>query len=133
MITEQNAQPPAADAEVMYEYLQVQATVTNATDQDMRLTGSGLSWGKWIVSPVDTPRRGSSRFASQGRAHSASGTEGWAEWVIGSAVISVTFACPHTGSNDQSILCLPPGLFNVTSSGTRGNVNNVEFKIEPIA
>lgn len=131
MVTESSTQTAAADAEVKYEYLQVRATVTNATDQDMRLTGSDLSWGKWITSPVDTPRRGSSKFASQGRDSSPSGTEGWAEWVIGGAVIRVTFACPLHGSNSQSITCTPSGRFTVTSRGTGGDVNNVEFKVEP--
>jgi hypothetical protein len=131
MITEQNTQPAAADANVKYEYLQVRATVVNATDQDMKLTGSDLSWGKWINSPVDTPRRGSSRFSSQGRDSSPSGTEGWAEWAVGGAVIRVTFSCPLHGSNSQSITCSPSGRFNVNSRGTGGDVNTIEYTIEP--
>lgn len=130
MITEQKNQTPAVDSEARYEYLQVRATVTNATDYNMKLTGSDLSWGKWIHSPVDTPLRGSSQFSSQGRDSSPSGTEGWAEWAINGAVIRVTFACPLHGSNSQSITCSPSGRFNVTCSGTGGDVNTVEYKIE---
>lgn len=131
MIKEQETLPPAADSNAQYEYLQVRAKVVNATDQDMKLTGSDLSWGKWINSPIDTPRRGSSQFSSQGRDSSPSGTEGWAEWAVGGAVIRVTFSCPLHGSNSQSITCSPSGRFTVSSRGTGGDVNTIEYTIEP--
>nr|WP_315195988.1 hypothetical protein [uncultured Flavobacterium sp.] len=117
---------------VMYEYLQVRATVINFTNQDMILTGSDLSWGKWINSPVDTPRSDTSTFGSQGRDSSPSGTTGWATWKIGNAIITVNFDCPLNGSNSQSITCEPKGAFNVSATGTGGNVNICSFKILPV-
>lgn len=131
MITEQNAQPPAADAEVRYEYLQVKATVNNFTGEEMVLTGSDLSWGKWIKSPVNTPRYDNSSFSSQGRDSSPSGTEGWAEWKLGEAVIKVTFSSPYSGSNTQTISCTLPSRYKVTCSGTDGHTNTVTYNIKP--
>lgn len=131
MINEQSTTTPAGDAAVRYEYLQVQATVTNTTDQDMQLLSSDLSWGKWIQSPVSTPHGSWSRFSSQGRDSSPSGTEGTASWKIGEATIQVKFGCPLHGSNFQSISCTPAGLFKVSCEGTGGDVNRVVFTIEP--
>jgi len=131
MINEQSTPAPAADPGVRYEYLQVQATVTNSTNQDMTLLGSDLSWGKWIQSPVSTPHGSWSRFSSQGRESSPSGTEGSASWKIGEATIRVTFACPLHGSNSQGITCTPAGQFKVTSQGTGGDVNRIVFVVEP--
>jgi len=131
MITEQSGQPAGVDTEANYEYLKVEATVTNATDYDMKLTGSDLSWGKWIQSPIDTLKHGSSTFSSQGRSGSPSGTEGWAEWAIHGAVIRVTFSCPYRGSNNQSIDCSPSGRFNVSCQGTGGDVNRIVYTVEP--
>jgi len=114
---------------LMYEYLQVRATVVNFTDQTMILTGSDLSWGKWIQSPVDVPKEDSITFASQGRDSSPSGTEGWASWKIGSATITVNFSCPLHGSNSQSITCDSPA-FIVSATGTGGDVNTVSYKVK---
>lgn len=115
-------------ADLYYEYLQVQGTVRNDTDQPMILTGSDLSWGKWMKSPVDVPAHGSITFGSQGRDSSPSGTEGWATWSIGGTTISIDFSCPLNGSNSQDI--------NVTGStyegfcnGTGGDVNTCKFLI----
>ena len=130
MITEQNTTPAATDPTPNYEYLQVQATVNNFTGQAMIITGSDLSWGKWMASPVDVPSLDSISFSSQGRDSSPSGTEGWATWTIGSAVIKVTFSCPYIGSNDQSISC-SEGNYVVSCTGTGGNVNNIIYKIRP--
>jgi hypothetical protein len=134
MITDQNAAKqtaePTADNKLFYEYLQVRATVNNFTSSDMILTGSDLSWGKWMQSPVDTPSGDSSTFSSQGRDSSPSGTEGWATWKIADAVIKVTFSCPLNGHNDQSITCTPLGAFKVSSSGTGGDINSVTYKIQ---
>jgi hypothetical protein len=131
MITDQNA-PAAttADPSLRYEYLQVRATVNNFTVHDMTITGSDLSWGKWMQSPVNTPSGDSSTFSSQGRDSSPSGTEGWATWKIADAVIRVTFSCPLRGSNEQSITCTPAGKFKVSATGTGGDVNSVIYKIQ---
>jgi hypothetical protein len=122
---------PTSDPNVKYEYLQVRATVSNFTSQAMVVTGSDLSWGKWIKSPVDTPGYDSSTFASQGRDSSPSGTEGWATWKLGDAVIKVTFSSPFSGSNTQSISCTPEGAYKVSCTGTDGHVNTVSYKIQP--
>ncbi len=113
----------------MYEYLQVQATVSNFTDQSMILTGSNLSWGKWMQTPVDVPAQDASNFSSQGRDSSPSGTEGWATWSIGKATITVMFSSPFVGSNTQSITCVPAGAYSVSCNGTGGHVNTCGFKI----
>jgi hypothetical protein len=127
------AEPTTAetnDPSLRYEYLQVQATVINFTDKAMVFTGADLSWGKWMRSPVDTPSYDSSTFSSQGRDSSPSGTEGWATWNLGSAVVRVTFSSPYIGSNTQAITCTS-GAYNVSAEGTGGNVNTVVFKIYP--
>ena len=132
MIEEQTTSAPAEDVTVQYEYLQVQATVINNTNQDMTILSSNLTWGKWIQVPVSTPHGTWSRFASQGRASSASGTEGTASWKIGDAVIGVTFGSPlYGGSNPASISCTPPGRFKVSAAGTGGDVNRAVFSVEP--
>lgn len=115
----------------MYEYLQVRGTVINFTDQDMEITGSDLSWGKWINSPVNTGSMSMSTFGSQGRDSSPSGTTGWATWKIGDAVIRITFDTPLRGSNSQSISCSPEGAFKVTAQGTGGDINICTFRIQP--
>ncbi|MEO5644944.1 MAG: aegerolysin family protein [Bacteroidia bacterium] len=114
-----------------YEYLQVRATVINFTDQSMILTGSDLTWGKWINSPVDTPSMDTTTFGSQGRDSSPSGTTGWATWTVGGATITVNFDCPLHGSNSQSITCSPATAYKVASSGTGGDVNSCTFKVMP--
>jgi hypothetical protein len=119
------------DPQPNYEYLQVQATVINFTDQTMEITGSDLSWGKWIKSPVKVDAYDSSTFASQGRDSSPSGTEGWATWKLGDATIRVTFSCPFIGSNTQTIACTPSGRYKVSATGTGGNVNLVTYTIKP--
>jgi hypothetical protein len=131
MIAETNATPKAETTDnLKYEYLQVRATVNNFTSHDMIITGSNLSWGKWIQSPVDTPAGDSSIFSSQGRDSSPSGTEGWAAWKIGSAEIKVTFDCPLRGSNKQTITCTPSNAFKVSCAGTGGDVNSIVYKIQ---
>jgi len=120
-----------ADANVMYEYLQVRGTVINFTNNDMVITGSDLSWGKWINSPVDTPKMDTTNFGCQGRDSSPSGTTGWASWKIGNAVITINFDCPLHGSNSQSISCSPEGAYKVSCTGTGGDVNVCSFKIMP--
>lgn len=67
---------PAPPLGVMYEYLQVQATVINFTNVLMQITGSDLSWGKWMQSPVDVQPENIISFGSQGRDSSPSGTTG---------------------------------------------------------
>jgi hypothetical protein len=133
MISEQNTTTKTATGpdNLKYEYLQVRASVGNFTKQPMVLTGSDLSWGKWIQSPVDVPGPGMKSFASQGRDMSPSGTEGWATWKIGNAVIRVTFSCPLKGPNDQTIKCTPDNLFKVSCEGTGGDVNTITYSIEP--
>ncbi len=131
MSTETTTAELVNDPSVKMEYLQVRATVANFTGQPMIITGSDLSWGKWISSPVDTPAFDSTSFASQGRDSSPSGTEGWATWKLGNAVIKVTFSSPFTGSNTQSITCTPSGAYKVSAAGTSGNVNFVNYKIQP--
>ncbi len=131
MSTETTTTANALDPQVMMEYLQVQATVINFTDKPMEITGSDLSWGKWIKSPVNVGSYDSSTFASQGRDSSPSGTEGWATWKLGDATIKVTFSSPFVGSNDQSITCTPLGRYKVSATGTSGNVNIVTFTIRP--
>lgn len=116
---------------VMYEYLQVRGTVINFTNEDMIITGSDLSWGKWINSPVDTPKMDTTSFGSQGRDSSPSGTTGSASWKIGKAVITINFDCPLHGSNSQSISCSPAGAYKVSSTGTGGDVNVCSFKVLP--
>jgi hypothetical protein len=128
------AEPTTAetnDPNVKMEYLQVRARVINFTGQPMTVTGSDLSWGKWMQSPVSTPAHDSSAFASQGRDSSPSGTEGWATWKLGDATIKVTFSSPFSGSNTQSITCTPQGAYKVSAEGTSGNVNSVTYKIQP--
>lgn len=119
----------ATDLDVTYERLQVQGTVSNFTPHQMIVKSSNLSWGKWMQSPVDTPSFGISRFASQGRDSSPSGTEGTATWQIGNALITINFSCPLRGSNTQSISCEPAGAFKVTCTGTGGDVNSCTFQI----
>ena len=114
-----------------YEYLQVRATVANFTKDDMNITGSDLTWGKWINSPVTTAAMDTSSFGSQGRDSSPSGTTGWATWKIGNATIKVNFDCPLKGSNSQSITCTPEGAYKVTATGTGGDVNVCSFKVMP--
>ncbi len=116
---------------LQYEYLQVRGTVINFTKDDMILTGSDLSWGKWINSPVDTKSMDTSNFGSQGRDSSPSGTTGSASWKIGNAVITINFDCPLKGSNSQSITCSPKGAYTVSSNGTGGDVNICSFKVMP--
>ncbi len=128
MITEPTA--TAAAPILKYEYLQVRATVMNFTNVPMEVTGSDLSWGKWINSPVNVPAYDESGFASQGRDSSPSGTEGWATWKLGSASVKVTFSCPLHGSNQQSIVCSSTD-YVVTASGTGGDVNYLKFTIKP--
>jgi hypothetical protein len=43
----------------------------------------------------------------------------------------VTFSTPLHGSNSQSITCSPSDRFQVSSRGTGGDVNTVEYTIEP--
>lgn len=121
---------PTAPPVAMYEYLQVQATVINFTSTPMLITGSDLSWGKWMQSPVDVEPQGSIAFGSQGREDSPSGTTGWAAWKIGTATITVKFDCPLRGSNSQSITC-DSASFVVSATGTGGDVNRVTFVIKP--
>ncbi|HXU33000.1 MAG TPA: aegerolysin family protein [Thermoanaerobaculia bacterium] len=118
------------DPQPNYEYLQVQATVINFLDQEMVLTGSDLSWGKWMSSPVNVPKSDTSNFSSQGRDSSWSGTEGWVTWKVGGATIKVTFSSPYSGDNTQGISCTPD-LFDVKASGTQGHINNAKFTIKP--
>jgi Aegerolysin len=120
--------PPSA----MYEYLQVQATVRNMTGLPMTITGSDLSWGKWMQSPVDVPAGGSITFSSQGRDSSPSGTEGWASWKVGNANVTVDFSCPLHGSNSQSIGSDQASVATACN-GTGGNVNTCVFYIMPPA
>ncbi|MEP7009581.1 MAG: aegerolysin family protein [Acidobacteriota bacterium] len=130
MITESNTAAPTAAPILKYEYLQVRATVINFTGQTMEVTGSDLSWGKWINSPGNVPANDESSFGSQGRDSSPSGTEGWATWKIGSATIKVTFSCPLHGSNQQSISCTSTD-YVVNVSGTGGDVNYLKFTVKP--
>lgn len=130
MITEPTAATATAAPILRYEYLQVRATVMNFTSVPMEISGSDLSWGKWINSPVNVPAYDESGFASQGRDSSPSGTEGWATWKLGNATVKVTFSCPLHGSNQQSISCSSPD-YVVTASGTGGDVNYLKFTIKP--
>lgn len=125
-----NPTPPELGAP-RYEYLQVQAVVTNFTSVPMVIMGSDLSWGKWMQSPVNVNPFSSMRFGSQGRDSSPTGTTGWAKWQVGNAVITVNFDCPLHGKNSQSIDCAPAGLFKVTATGTGGDINFVTFEIKP--
>ncbi|MEO6920275.1 MAG: aegerolysin family protein [Collimonas sp.] len=120
----------AEEIKVAYERLQVQGTVSNFTQLPMIIKSSNLSWGKWMQSPVDVPSFSNSRFASQGRDSSPSGTEGTATWHIGNAIITIHFGCPLNGSNSQRISCEPPGAFKVTCDGTGGDVNACSFQIK---
>lgn len=113
----------------MYEYPQVHATVGNFTDQPMILTGTNLSMGKWIRTPVDVPAQVASSFRSQGGDSSRSGTEGWVSWSIGHATITVNFSSPFGGHGTQSITCSPANAYAVSSMGTDGHVNTCTFKI----
>lgn len=130
MITEPTVATATAAPILRYEYLQVRATVMNFTSVPMEISGSDLSWGKWINSPVNVPAYDESGFASQGRDSSPSGTEGWATWKLGNATVKVTFSCPLHGSNQQSISCSSPD-YVVTASGTGGDVNYLKFTIKP--
>ncbi len=130
MATETINTTTTLDPQPNYEYLQVRATVNNFVGEAMVLTGSDLSWGKWIQTPVDVPAYDDKGFASQGRDSSPSGTEGWATWKLGDATIKVTFSSPFSGDNTQSISCTPD-LYKVSSSGTQGHVNNAVFTIKP--
>ena len=49
---------------------------------------------------------------------------------LGVPMPKVTFSSPYSGSNNQSISC-SPDLYKVTSSGTQGHVNTVNFTIKP--
>ncbi len=130
MITESNTAASTAAPILKYEYLQVRATVINFTGIPMEITGSDLSWGKWISSPVNVPANDESGFSSQGRDSSPSGTEGWATWKLGRATVRVTFSCPLRGHNDQSITC-DSSDFVVTATGTGGDVNYLKFTVKP--
>lgn len=125
-----NSTPPDLGAP-RYEYLQVQAEVTNFTSVPMTMKGAGLSWGKWMQEPANVEGGSSMRFGSQGRASAASGTEGWVSWQMGNAVITVSFDCPLHGKNSQSITCSPKGIYDVTATGTGGDVNKVTYEIKP--
>lgn len=120
------------DPQPNYEYLKVEATVNNFTGEEMVLTGSDLSWGKWIQSPVNVPKYDNKGFSSQGRDSSPSGTEGWATWTLGGASVKVTFSSPFSGSNTQTISCSST-KYLVSAKGTDGHVNTVTFTIKPAA
>ena len=107
-------------------------TVNNFTGEEMVLTGSDLSWGKWIQSPVNVPKYDNKGFSSQGRDSSPSGTEGWATWTLGGASVKVTFSSPFSGSNTQTISCSST-KYLVSAKGTDGHVNTVTFTIKPAA
>ncbi|HXU46398.1 MAG TPA: aegerolysin family protein [Thermoanaerobaculia bacterium] len=131
MDTQQAVAEPDQNVGVSYEYLQVRAKMINYTSEEMIITGSDLTWGKWITSPVNVPAKSDRDFASQGRSSSPSGTEGWATWRIGKANIRVSFARPYNGLPDQRITCEPAIAYRVTSSGTQGDVNHVTFTVSP--
>ncbi len=122
-------------SEVNDEYLIVDAIVCNRTSWPMRLTGSNLSWGKWVQTPIDVPPNKDGKFVAQGRDSSPSGTTGWAEWVLeghpsGMAPkIRVTFDNPAVGPDKVSITCEPRDLVHVQAVQTRGNHNYVTYTI----
>ncbi len=132
MATETINTAKSLDPQPNYEYLQVQATVNNFTGLEMKLTGSDLSWGKWMKSPINVPAYDQGSFSSQGRDSSPSGTEGWATWTLGTATIKVTFSSPFSGSNTQTITC-DSKQYAVSAKGTDGHVNNVTYTIKPAA
>ena len=115
----------------MLESLQVRGIIINSADTVMIMTGSDLSWGQWIHSPVNVNDKSSSTFACQDRAASPSGTEGWATWKIGDAKIKITFDASYRGSNSQSITCSPKGAYKVTCSDRAGSLNKCTFRVMP--
>lgn len=130
---------PAVDAD--YEYLNMSFWVDNKTNTRFTMVSCGLSSGKWMEGPgAILPNRDNQLpFRSCGKAHMATGTEGWVRFQSDQydATFTVSWDVPWGAQNGYLLLrCEGKGSANydckITHYDPRSNDPNPKLAITKV-
>ncbi|MDG1332649.1 MAG: aegerolysin family protein [Crocinitomicaceae bacterium] len=113
----------------MSENMKAKVIVKNFISEDLTNATNSLDWGKFTQGAVNCPglKVTNLAFAAEGAANSATGTQGWVQYKIGSTdyYIHIAWDVPYIGANSFSSSIIPAGApFQTSMTGPHRQDDN---------